>query len=198
MGGDLFGSLPDPSVVKLQGNPILVTTPTTGQNLTWNGTAWAPTTQSAKGAVGGDLSGTLPNPTVINLQGRFVSNNNPTSGQTLTWNGEYWEPRTPTPAFFCYGNITNPGGTPAIIAGSNIASVSAQAGPAIRITFTSAASNANYIVSGTTSPTVDSDSPYNFMYAFNKTTASMDIGIYDAFNGSLAYGVNFTFMIIAV
>ena len=44
VSGDLTGSLPSPSVVGIQGQPVLVTTPTVGQVLRYNGTQWAPHT----------------------------------------------------------------------------------------------------------------------------------------------------------
>ena len=41
-GGDLSGNYPNPSVVKLQGQPISSDAPTAGQVLTFNGAAWTP------------------------------------------------------------------------------------------------------------------------------------------------------------
>lgn len=95
VGGDLFGTLPNPTVVKIQGKAIASTTPTTGQTLTWNGTAWTPTTASVISA-GGDLSGTYPNPSVVKIQGNAVSAALPASGQALIWNGTTWVPTTYT------------------------------------------------------------------------------------------------------
>jgi hypothetical protein len=47
-GGDLSGSYPNPNVAKLQGRPMLSTAPTSGQVLQWNGTDWAPATQTVQ------------------------------------------------------------------------------------------------------------------------------------------------------
>lgn len=47
--GDLAGTFPNPNVAKLQGTAVSPTAPTTGQVLTYNGTAWAPTTGSSGG-----------------------------------------------------------------------------------------------------------------------------------------------------
>lgn len=46
-GGDLGGTFPSPSVVQIQGNPVGSTTPTSGQVLKWDGSAWAPATDNA-------------------------------------------------------------------------------------------------------------------------------------------------------
>lgn len=41
-GGDLSGTYPTPSVVRIQGRSVANTAPATGQALKWSGTAWAP------------------------------------------------------------------------------------------------------------------------------------------------------------
>jgi trimeric autotransporter adhesin len=41
-GGDLSGSYPNPTVARLQGQPVSSTAPTSGQVLKWDGSAWAP------------------------------------------------------------------------------------------------------------------------------------------------------------
>ncbi len=46
MGGDVTGTNSAASVVKLQGNNVSGTAPTTGQSLVWSGTAWTPTTDA--------------------------------------------------------------------------------------------------------------------------------------------------------
>ncbi len=60
-GGDLSGTYPNPSVVKIQGRSVSSTAPSSGQVLKWNGSAWAPapdnnTTYSAGSGL--TLSGT--------------------------------------------------------------------------------------------------------------------------------------------
>jgi hypothetical protein len=46
-GGDLTGSMPTPAVSGIQGTPVSIVQPTTGQVLAFNGTQWAPTNSSA-------------------------------------------------------------------------------------------------------------------------------------------------------
>lgn len=97
VSGDLYGTLPDPIVVGLRGNPISSTPPASGQALAWNGSAWTPTTVSISVA-SGDLSGTWPDITVAKLQGKNIANPLlPTNSQVLAWNGitEVWEPTDP-------------------------------------------------------------------------------------------------------
>lgn len=74
---------------------------TSGQVLKWNGSAWAPGTDSTtpSGSAGGDLSGTYPDPTVAQIQGFPVSVTAPANGQRLAWTGSQWEPKYGGAAF---------------------------------------------------------------------------------------------------
>jgi hypothetical protein len=58
-GGDVTGSFANVTVAKLRGNHVSATGPTTGQVLTFNGTAWAPAAPPSGGGVTvhGQLSG---------------------------------------------------------------------------------------------------------------------------------------------
>ncbi len=63
-GGDLSGSLTNPTVVGLRGKPISSTTPSTGQVLTWTGSSWAPQTIS-----GGDNDWTISGSNIYRTSG---------------------------------------------------------------------------------------------------------------------------------
>ncbi len=65
-GGDLGGTYPNPSVIRLQGQSVASTTPTSGQALVWSGTQWAPATVGA--------GGTYSAGTGINIIGTVISN----------------------------------------------------------------------------------------------------------------------------
>lgn len=100
--GDLSGSYPDPTVVKLQGRAVVGTAPTEGQVLVWNDSAkrWEPGSNQAppSGPAGGDLSGSYPDPTVDGIQGVAVAPTAPADGQVLTYDADtsLWSPATPT------------------------------------------------------------------------------------------------------
>ena len=83
VGGDLSGTVPDPTVARIQSVPVSATAPTTGQILEYNGTEWIPTTPAATTNAG-------------ELQGVPISATTPTNGQGLVYNGTDWIPTTPS------------------------------------------------------------------------------------------------------
>ena len=103
------------TVTGIQNNPVSTTSPTTGQVLKWNGSAWTPDTDDNTGggstytgstsihldgtniqreALSGDVSATRNsnNVTVTRIQTRPVSTAAPTTGYVLKWNGSAWAP----------------------------------------------------------------------------------------------------------
>lgn len=89
--GDLSGSDIVQAVIGLRGRPLANTAPTTGQNLAWNGSAWAPSS-TVNITFAGDLSGSASTQTVIRLQSRSVSSSAPSTNDVLGWNGSTWTP----------------------------------------------------------------------------------------------------------
>lgn len=79
---------------------LIAGSPSNGQLLQWNGSAWVPVTIAAlppNGAASGDLGGTYPGPSVARVQGTAVSNATPTLGQVLQFNGTSWVPTSLLP-----------------------------------------------------------------------------------------------------
>jgi hypothetical protein len=90
-GGDLGGTYPNPSVVKIQSLPVSTILPTSNEALIWNGTHWSPG-PTVTGLASGDLGDSYPNPTVVKIQNRAVSSAAPASSQALVWDGTQWAP----------------------------------------------------------------------------------------------------------
>ena len=105
LSGDVSGAPNRLQVTGLRGLPISTTTPSDGQVLRWNATAydWEPGTVAASAnttsaTTGGDLYGPLSNITVTRLQNNAVAALTPVNGQVLTWvqSAGQWQPLTPT------------------------------------------------------------------------------------------------------
>ncbi|MEC5146963.1 hypothetical protein [Chitinophaga sp. 212800010-3] len=74
-GGDLSGNYPNPTVAKLQGNPVATTAPTAGQILSFDGTNWVPAPNT--GGI------TIPYAGTFNLPGTLFSLTNNGDGTQL-------------------------------------------------------------------------------------------------------------------
>lgn len=111
--GDLDGYYPSPTIVALQGYPLIINTPTIGQVLGWDGTSWTPTTTSSGGIstltndVSASGSGSVA-ATVQGLQGYTISTSAPTSGKILQYYSGNWTPETISLGGDLYGSITSP------------------------------------------------------------------------------------------
>src|SRR5262245_51458214 len=87
LAGDVTGAVGTTTVARLQGRPMNNTAPTNGQQLTWNGTAWAPATLPESAGVfppiyqiggGNPMTATIPGWTLASrgifyLRGAFTS-----------------------------------------------------------------------------------------------------------------------------
>lgn len=96
---DIGGTVSEPLVVGLQGNPLSSSAPSAGEVLAFNGLVWAPTTLSGPPGsftADGDLSGNSLSQTVIGLQGRSVLDTAPLDGYVLAWStsSNAWHPST--------------------------------------------------------------------------------------------------------
>ncbi len=81
---DLGGSASSPTVVGLQGNPVASLAPTTGQVLSWNGSAWAPATAAAGGGTVTSVGLSLP--AIFTVSGSPVTSSGTLTGTLVTQN----------------------------------------------------------------------------------------------------------------
>lgn len=97
--GDVIGPPNDTIVTGLQGFPVALIIPLTGDVLTYNGTRWVPQAPDHDSlsdfSLFGDVIGPPDANTVTALQGFPVADTLPLPGDLLTWNGSTWEPGPP-------------------------------------------------------------------------------------------------------
>jgi hypothetical protein len=96
LGGDLTGTLPNPTVDGLQGRAVLSTAPSTGEVLKWNGTAWAPAADGG-GAAGHTLKDDGTSMTA-RTGANFISTSTVTAALTDDAAGDETEIRMTVPA----------------------------------------------------------------------------------------------------
>jgi len=93
--GDLGGTYPAPSVVKLQGYSVATSAPITGQSLSWTGSEWAAITPLTV-ISWGTITGTLANQTDLQsaLDAKALKITAITAGTGLTGGGDLSDSRT--------------------------------------------------------------------------------------------------------
>src|SRR5574338_576088 len=93
LAGDIGGTSTSVSVIALRGFPVSNTAPTSsGQVLTWNGSAWIPQSVSAAFTFSGDVTGSATATTVVKLNGKPIVSTTPNINEFLRWNGAAWAP----------------------------------------------------------------------------------------------------------
>lgn len=85
-GGDLSGTYPNPSVVKLRGRALSTTTPYTNDVLAYSSSQWTPLEP------GGDVDGPINDIDVVGLRGRAIATTTPSTGDVLHWYSSQWRP----------------------------------------------------------------------------------------------------------
>ena len=110
--GDVIGAT-SLTIVAIQGRTLATTTPTSGDVLGWNGSAWAPVDALSNYTTGTGitLSGntfTADNNSPIwnasQIMGTSISTIAPTNNQVLKWNGTEWIPAADSNTFYAAGS----------------------------------------------------------------------------------------------
>jgi hypothetical protein len=159
--GDLSGSYPSPTVAKIRGVAVSSSAPSSGQVLKYDGTQWAPASDTDTGmtALTGDVTASGSGSqaaTVARIQGRTVASTAPTSGQVLSWNSttSQWEPATVTSGSSSLGGDlsgTTSSATVAKIQGRTIATTAPTSGQVLSWNSTSSQWEPATVASGSSS-----------------------------------------------
>ncbi|MCB0854957.1 MAG: hypothetical protein KDD63_22200, partial [Bacteroidetes bacterium] len=152
-GGDLAGTYPNPTVVKIRGLDVSSNPPVHGEILKWNGTTmvWEPSSDNVTSGSGGGVNTTAR----ISGDGAAVpldiAQQNAGLGQILKWNGTSWSP-------------ADDGGTQSLSLAGTILSLS-PGGGSVNLPFTSYTGGPGINIAG------------NIISNTGDTTASDDITI---------------------
>ncbi|MBS1651480.1 MAG: hypothetical protein JSU07_05650 [Bacteroidetes bacterium] len=92
LNGDVTGPIGSNTISSIQNIPVNAPSPSSGQVLSYNGSAWVPNTPPAAPVFSGNVIGPANSNTIVVLRNTPLSAINPTIGQSLMYDGSSWTP----------------------------------------------------------------------------------------------------------